>query len=497
MPLSGDKIMIYQSTRGHEKKVSALTAIREGIAPDGGLYIPLEIPSVSKEAFEKMKDMSYPERAAFVLSLFIDELSYETLLSECEKAYSSFTGGIAPVKFLDGTRSVLELWHGPTCAFKDMALQIMPRLLSKALEASDEKRDALILTATSGDTGKAALEGYKDANRIKIMVFYPENGVSDIQKLQMRTQEGDNLSVCAIRGNFDDAQSGVKRIFADKEIAEKLSDKGYFLTSANSINWGRLAPQIAYYFSLCCDILKERKTDAPIDICVPTGNFGNILAAYYAKRMGAPIGKLICASNSNDVLTVFINTGVYDRNREFYTTLSPSMDILLSSNLERLLAILSSREECASYMKSLAEHGRYEVSDALKASIKESFVGICCDEENCKKTVKSIFDRYSYLIDTHTAVAAFCADEYIGTLSEYDRQMAIVSTAAAFKFAPAVCSSLGINTSESDSAEKLSDFTKAEIPYPIASLKSKTPRFSQVIDKEDMADAVLLFADKQ
>ena len=487
--------MLYYSTRDSKNKKDALYAIKNGIASDGGLFIPEVIPSVSKEAFEKMKDMEYYERAAYILSLFIEEIPHSTLLEDCKKAYSSFTPSPAPIHKLEDGKYVLELFHGPTCAFKDMALQIMPRLLSRAIMASDDTRDALILTATSGDTGKAALEGYKDADRIKIMVFYPENGVSETQKLQMRTQTGDNLSVVAINGNFDDAQSGVKSIFADGAAASALSEKGFFLTSANSINWGRLAPQIAYYFSLTVDIIKDGAT-SPIDVVVPTGNFGNILAAYYAKRMGAPIGKLICASNSNDVLTVFLKTGVYDKNRPFYTTISPSMDILLSSNLERLLAILSSPEECAVYMENLSRYGKYTVSDSLKKELDSLFSAYCVDEDSCKETIKSTYYNYSYLIDPHTAVAVRASELYIKEEKSASSSVAVVSTASPYKFAESVLTSIyGQSTDSTDAEEVLFDKTSVPIPKPLSDLRKKKIRFSKTVNPCEMTSAVLDFAD--
>ena len=309
--------------------------------------------------------MTYPERAAKILSMYLSDYSYDELLDDCKAAYceESFPGGAAPlVKVTDSIYS-LELWHGPTAAFKDMALQIMPRLLSRALVKTGEDNTALILVATSGDTGKAALEGYKDIDRIKIMVFYPVDGVSKVQKLQMATQTGNNVNVCAIRGNFDDAQTGVKKIFSDSEAAKKLLDNSYILSSANSINWGRLAPQIVYYVSAYCDLLNEKAIEygETVNVCVPTGNFGNIFAAYLAKLMGLPLAKLVCASNANNVLTDFLESGTYDRNRDFHLTMSPSMDILISSNLERLLCFASSEEKTAGYMAELSKNGKYTV----------------------------------------------------------------------------------------------------------------------------------------
>ena len=369
--------MNYISTRGYGVKegqpATAAGAIKQGLAPDGGLYMPENIPMLEKGELEKLAGMSYPERAATVLSKFLTDYTYEELLADCSEAYSEarFPGGAAPVSALGSKMRILELWHGPTAAFKDMALQIMPRLFVRALKKTGEKRTALILVATSGDTGKAALEGYKDVDGVKIAVFYPVDGVSRVQKLQMATQEGGNVDVFAVKGNFDDAQNGVKKIFSDLEMKKALDEKGYFFSSANSINWGRLAPQIVYYISAYCDLVSsgDIALGEKIDICVPTGNFGNIFAAYIAKRMGLPVGKFVCASNKNNILTDFLNTGVYDRNRAFHTTMSPSMDILISSNLERLLYLVAGSEQTAAYMKELNATGKYKVSDEILAKI--------------------------------------------------------------------------------------------------------------------------------
>ena len=332
--------MNYISTRDINQAkhtVSAADAIRRGLAPDGGLYMPETLPMLTHGDMTALRKMPYYQRAAVILSKFLTDYAYDELEADCRLAYSDdkFPGGCAPLSALSDGVYALELWHGPTCAFKDMALQMMPRLLSRALVKTGETRTAQILVATSGDTGKAALEGYRDVAGVKILVFYPEDGVSRVQKLQMTTQEGGNVAVCAIRGNFDDAQNGVKEIFADSALSERLNGKNVFLSSVNSINWGRLAPQIVYYISAYCDLLNagEIRGGDPIAVCVPTGNFGNIFAAYLAKRMGLPISKLICASNSNNILTDFITTGTYDRRRKFYKTMSPSMDILISSNL--------------------------------------------------------------------------------------------------------------------------------------------------------------------
>lgn len=491
--------MNYFSTRSTEKTApkTAAEVIKQGLASDGGLFMPESIPQIDMNFIESLCGLEYSERAAKVLSLFLTDYTYDELKDCAEKAYNyTFDGFAAPVSMLIGDDlRVLELWHGPTCAFKDMALQIMPRLLSLALKKTDEKRTAHILVATSGDTGKAALEGYRDVDKIKITVFYPEDGVSRMQKLQMATQEGENVNVCAIKGNFDDAQTGVKRIFADREIAEKLDNAGMFLSSANSINWGRLAPQIVYYISAYCDLLAEKdiQPGEKIDVTVPTGNFGNIFAAYIAKLMGLPINKLICASNKNNILTDFLTTGVYDRNRQFYTTMSPSMDILISSNLERLLYLIAGPEKTKGYMESLNRDGRYEVDAEVLAKIKENFCAYFCDEENCAETIKGIFDKYSYLCDTHTAVAVYAAQKFVAEHRTGLKNI-VASTASAYKFAADVMKSLGQDVSglgDKEILEKLSEYSKTEIPAPLASLFTKQVRFTKTADKSEMADIVL------
>jgi len=485
--------MNYISTRGGNEVVTSAQAIKQGIASNGGLFMPERIPALTSQNITELLSLTYQQRAAKILSMFLEDYTEAELLGYSEAAYGKqFVGGEAPVVAIDSNLKVLELWHGPTCAFKDMALQIMPRLLSGALEKTGEKRQALILVATSGDTGKAALEGYKDVKNISIMVFYPENGVSKAQKQQMITQEGANVNVCAIKGNFDDAQSGVKKIFGDKEFAKALDEKGFFLSSANSINWGRLAPQIVYYVSAYCDLVNQKqiKQGDVIDVCVPTGNFGNILAAYIAKKMGLPVGKLICASNRNNVLTDFLNTGVYDRNREFHLTVSPSMDILISSNLERLLYLVAGPEKCAQYMKELSENGRYEVDANTLASIKEDFAGYFCGEDDCLAEIANTFDKNGYLADTHTAVALHCARE-----AKSDKATVVASTASPYKFAPAVAKALGL----SDKGEidelfvSINEKSGMDVPKPLTDVLTKDVRFTKVIEVCDMPASVLDF----
>ncbi|MBR6794872.1 MAG: threonine synthase [Clostridia bacterium] len=492
--------MKYQSTRSlHTQAVSAAEAIKNGLAPDGGLYMPTEIPAITKDELTDLLHKDYPTRAAYILKKFLDDYTEEELLEDCRAAYGEdrFPGGAAPLSHPSRQISMLELWHGPTSAFKDMALQIMPRLLSRALVKTGEKRTAMILVATSGDTGKAALEGYRDIPQIKIKVFYPADGVSRVQKLQMITQKGENVEVAAIRGNFDDAQSGVKRIFADREIAEQLNARDTFLSSANSINWGRLAPQIVYYVSVYLDmVLANRITMGEIiDVCVPTGNFGNIFAAFIAKKMGVPLGKLVCASNKNNVLTDFLESGTYNRNRTFHTTISPSMDILISSNLERLLYLTVGAEKTAEYMNKLSSDGIYTLAASEIQAIRENFYGAYTDEETTKETIRRVFAENGFLIDPHTAVAYHAAEQYVAE-SNSSRPIVVASTASPFKFAADVLCALTKKDPVDPLAalDELSHLSHVEIPMPLSGIGERTVRFPAVIDAVDMADSVLAFA---
>ena len=493
--------MKYISTRGaHKDGVSSAYAIKTGLASDGGLFMPEEIPHIDIEYIKELSALSYPERAAKVLSFFLTDYSYDELISDAEAAYSNekFIPSPAPITELSGRKYMLELWHGPTCAFKDMALQIMPRLFTRALRKCGEERTALILVATSGDTGKAALEGYRDVTGTKIQVFYPIDGVSEVQKRQMQTQEGENVSVAGIRGNFDDAQTGVKQIFSDPAIVSSLNDRGVFLSSANSINWGRLVPQIVYYISAYCDMYKSGAIalGEEIDVCVPTGNFGNIFSCYIAKMMGLPVNTLVCASNKNNILTDFISSGVYDRNREFFATMSPSMDILISSNLERLLYLLFGAERCSQLMQSLSATGRYELTPDELSRLRESFVGYYTDEEGCRDTVKRIYKNEDRLIDTHTAVAVSAAERYMSD-SEATCAMLVVSTASAYKFAADVLLSLSGSRPESDldAPAMLNSFSGVEIPKPLLDALSKAPIHNEVYgkDKYSMTEAIFGF----
>ena len=493
------KNMKYYSTRDVNKaKYDSAQVIKQGLASDGGLFIPESIPTITKADICEMQNMSYAERAAKILSMFLTDYTYDDIISDCQAAYGekSFPEGAAPLAKVTDTIYSLELWHGPTAAFKDMALQIMPRLLSRALVKTGEKNTALILVATSGDTGKAALEGYKDIDRIKIMVFYPVDGVSKVQKLQMATQTGSNVNVYAIKGNFDDAQTGVKKIFSDNVAAEKLLEGGYILSSANSINWGRLVPQIVYYVSAYCDMLAKGDIEygETVNVCVPTGNFGNIFAAYIAKLMGLPINKLICASNANNVLTNFLDTGTYDRNRKFHTTMSPSMDILISSNLERLLCFAAGEEKTAGYMKELAATGKYTVDADVKATIDENFIGFCADETETAETLKAFYEEHGYLADTHTSVALNCALKYMSKYND-GKKMIVASTASPYKFAADVYKSITNTAADSDTAalDQLSALTNTEISYPLRNLTERKVNFDTVIEADEMLSAVYKF----
>ena len=492
--------MNYISTRGKEKeKRASAYAIKTGLASDGGLFMPETIPSLTLTEIESLSNKSYTERCADILSRFLTDYSYEELLEDARGAYSAekFSEGAAPVTSLSDGTYMLELWHGPTSAFKDMALQIMPRLFTRALKKCGENRTALILVATSGDTGKAALEGYRDVDGVKIKVYYPVDGVSSVQKKQMQTQEGKNVSVTAIKGNFDDAQSGVKKIFADESFAKILDSEGVFLSSANSINWGRLAPQIVYYVSAYCDLLKSGKIalGEKIDVCVPTGNFGNIFAAYIAKLMGLPIEKLVCASNKNNILTDFLKTGVYDKNRKFFATMSPSMDILISSNLERLLYVTLGAEKTRAYMEKLNKYGKYELTSEDYLLVTESFVGYYTDEEKTSATIKNTLENKNCLIDTHTAVAVSAACDYKNDYKA-ERNMLVVSTASAFKFANDVLSSIRGYKEESDltAPEALEKLTGVKMPKPLASVLSKNIIHTEVIESLDMPSNAHSFA---
>ena len=490
--------MKYRSTRGLPEEVSSAEAIRAGIAPDGGLYLPTAIPVFKRNDIEELCKMNYSERAAYILSLFLTDYTYDELLCDAENAYNEkkFSPSPAPITELDEMTFMLELWHGPTCAFKDMALQLMPRLFVRAMKKCGEKRHALILTATSGDTGKAALEGYRDIPGVGILVFYPTDGVSSVQKLQMQTQKGSNLGVLGIKGNFDDAQNGVKSVFSSQKITAELNDCNIFLSSANSINWGRLAPQIVYYVSAYCDLISTGKISVSekIDVCVPSGNFGNIFAAYLAKRMGLPIGKLICASNSNNVLTEFLTTGVYDRNRPFHKTISPSMDILISSNLERLISILFGAQRTRELMERLRVDGRYSLTPDELETLRRDFSAYSTSEDATAKIIKKTYEEKNCLTDPHTSVAIDAAAKYMND-HKAERKILIVSTASPFKFADSVYAAItGVQIRAEKAPEALHELTGTDIPTPLRNILKQKILHPGIIAPTDMLKAVKDFA---
>lgn len=490
--------MYYMSTRNSELKLKSAEAIKKGLSDDGGLFVPSEIPSLSKAEITKMIRMSYIDRAKLILKKFLTDFTAAEISDCVEGAYGTGFDSekVAPVVKLSDGKYILELWHGPTCAFKDMALQILPRFMTCAMKKTGENKKIVILVATSGDTGKAALEGFKDVEGTEIIVFYPGDGVSDIQKLQMITQEGANVYVAGIDGNFDDAQNGVKAIFTDEKFGEKLANSGFALSSANSINWGRLVPQIVYYISAYCDLLaaNEINIGEKINVCVPTGNFGNILAAYYAKKMGLPIAKLICASNRNNVLTDFIKTGEYDKNRPFYQSVSPSMDILISSNLERLLFDICGEDDkkVKSMMDKLAKDGKYKLPKALHRKIESRFWGAYCDDYYTKVQIWKTFTQTGYTLDTHTAVAVDVYEQYVAETGDKTKTV-IASTASPYKFNESVLSALGENVDGKNDFELIDMLAKKSgttPPASLAELKNKKKRFEKVIDKSKMPELV-------
>ena len=496
--------MNYRSTRNNAVSVQSAKAIAQGLSSEGGLFVPESIPKLTKEDILALCDKSYPERAFDIFKLFLTDFTDDEIRHCVNGAYlKNFDSeNVSEISHLLTGTYILELWHGPTCAFKDMALQILPYLLTCSAKKVIDGKKIAILVATSGDTGKAALEGFKDVEGTSITVFYPEDGVSDMQKRQMTTQEGSNVNVCAIKGNFDDCQNGVKAIFTNEELKKILDDMNITFSSANSINWGRLSPQIVYYVSAYASLIKDGEIEYgdKINVVVPTGNFGNILAAYYAKQMGIPINKLICASNANNVLTDFINTGVYDRNREFYTTVSPSMDILSSSNLERLLYHLTDGDDktISEWFGKLSKEGKYSVTPEVLGKIKADFYAGCCNDTETKAAIKEVFEEYSYLMDTHTAVAYKVYKDYKAETGD-DTKTIVASTANPYKFGKAVYEALGQNPEGMDEftiIEKLEAYTGTKMPAPLAATKDKKVRFSGSVGKLDMSDVVLNFLTK-
>lgn len=481
--------MQFQSTRDANLRVSSSEAIVRGLAPQSGLFVPMQFPQADVAGW---KDLPYPELAERVVGLYLTDYSKEFLHTATAETYgAAFAGKAGETKRVrDGLYS-LELWHGPTCAFKDYALQLMPKLLVEGKRNLNRIETTRILVATSGDTGKAALAGYAGLQGIDISVFYPNAGTSEIQRLQMATQTGDNVAVYAVNGNFDDAQTGVKRVFGDESVAAELQERGIRLSSANSINWGRLVPQIVYYFYAYYRLAQQGAVafGEPVDFCVPTGNFGDILAGYYAKQMGLPVGKLVCASNKNNVLTDFIKTGTYDARRTFYKTTSPSMDILISSNLERLLLHLSgSAETVKGWMNDLATTGSYTIDADTLAKLQESFACGCADDEEGAAEIKDLFEKDGYLCDTHTALAF-----RVAAANRTAAPMVVLSTASPFKFPRDVLAALGETAPESDFAAMaaLTAKTGCEAPESLRVLQDLPVRFTTVIEAEDIRKAAL------
>jgi threonine synthase len=492
--------MRYTSTRNTSLSVSSAHAITKGLSAEGGLFLPESIPALDLQEIAALSELDYSECAEKILGAFLTDFTKDELRVCVRSAYSGKFDSDQPVKIqeLNDRLFLLELWHGPTCAFKDMALQLLPHLLTASAKKVGENREIVILTATSGDTGKAALEGFRDVPGTKIIVYYPSDGVSDIQKLQMITQEGENVSVCGIDGNFDQAQSCVKQFFTDCALNQKMADAGKVFSSANSINWGRLAPQIVYYFFAYGQLLKSSSVSLgeKINIVVPTGNFGNILAAYFAKRMGLPVSKLICASNANHILTDFLSTGLYDRNRPFHTTLSPSMDILISSNLERLLFLMTGGDagKVSGWMKELAENGRYDVGPQLLNALQQEFACGFCDDDETRRSIADTFERYNYLLDTHTAVAMEVCKKY--RQSSGDNTVTVIaSTASPFKFASGVLEALGVPADEQSGAllTQLSSLTKLPIPAPLVDIEKKPVRFAAVYSMPEVLPGLIQF----
>ena len=514
--------MLYQSTRGKAEKISFEEAIIKGIADDGGLYVPERIPKVDLAFIEAIAGMDYAGAAAEIIKLYTDNFTEQEIQDCVARAYNehSFASpDVTPLRKLDDRVSVLELYHGPTAAFKDVALQLLPPMLTLALKKTGVKESIAILVATSGDTGKAALEGFRDVDGTSILVFYPKDGVSEAQKLQMVTQEGKNVAVAAVEGNFDDAQTGVKAIFADADSNAHLRERGLLLSSANSINWGRLMPQIVYYFRAYAALMNagEIINGEPICFAVPTGNFGDILAGWYAREMGLPVARFICASNSNNVLADFIRTGVYNRKRDFMVTMSPAMDILISSNLERLLYELSGRdfESVARWMRELSQNGRYDVGEALQKKIASLLYGGYASEDETSQAIKATYRRYNYLVDTHTAVGIHVYREYEKSEkpesggraqhgdTQYGGKVVVVSTASPYKFAKDVYEAIkdcaGIKDAaggappadELEYIDMLSRVSGEAIPESLQNLRDKPLRHTTTTAKEHMKATAL------
>ena len=488
--------LVYHSTRNSEETATASEAILKGLTSDGGLFVPDSIPKLNV-SLEDLTKMSYQEIAYAVMKEFLTDFTEEELKTCINNAYDSKfdTEEIAVTKKVDGAY-YLELFHGATIAFKDMALSILPHLLVTSARKNNVKNENVILTATSGDTGKAALAGFADVPGTKIIVFYPKSGVSPIQEKQMVTQKGDNTYVIGIKGNFDDAQTGVKKMFSNKELAKVMNDNGFQFSSANSINIGRLVPQVVYYVKAYADLLKQGalKAGEPMNVVVPTGNFGNILASYYAKQMGIPIGKFVCASNKNKVLFDFFETGKYDRNREFYVTTSPSMDILISSNLERMIYRIAGNDakQCAKFMAALTKDGEYVITDAMKAELSEFFGAFGSEEETAVK-IKEVYDKEGYVMDTHTAVAAVAYDKYKAATGDDKTPTVIASTASPYKFTRSVMDAIDPAYDAEDDFElvdELNKVSKTAIPKAIEEIRTAPVLHDTVCETAAMEDEV-------
>ena len=492
--------MYYNSTRDNSCRVTAAQAISRGISSEGGLFVPEAFPQLSMDELQGLVGKSYNEKAKAVLSKFLTDFSAEELANCVDCAYTTEkfdSGNISEIAKVGEHAYLLELWHGPTCAFKDMALQLLPHLLTVSAEKTVPGKEIVVLVATSGDTGKAALEGFKDVSGTKMLVFYPVHGVSNMQKLQMTTQEGGNVAVCAIEGNFDDAQSGVKKIFTDPDVLKELEKNGQMFSSANSINWGRLVPQIVYYIAAYTSLVEQGEISLgeQVNVVVPTGNFGNILAAYYAKGMGLPVGKLICASNRNKVLTDFLRTGVYDKNREFHTTPSPSMDILISSNLERLLYDLCGKDDAQirEWFSALAKEGRYSVTPEVLSKLRAGFYGGYCTDEETLSTIGKVFREYGYLSDTHTAVGLKVYEDYVQVTGDTAKTI-IASTASPYKFTGSVLKAITKDPIPEDDfaqVELLAKLSGTTPPASLLALKDKKVQFTGSVQKEEMVEQVL------
>lgn len=494
--------MRYISTRGSGEKACSVEVLRRGIAPDGGLYVPDTWVGFSLDEIIRWGSVNYPERAEKILAPFFPEYGNGEVAEYVRKAYDPGkfdNAGIAPVRKLDGHTFVMELWHGPTSAFKDIALQLFPLFLAGAAEKTGEKGGVIVLVATSGDTGKAALEGFRDVDGVRVAVFYPLNGVSEMQKLQMATQEGRNVFAAAVEGNFDDIQKEVKQVFADREVLSAAAGRRIALSSANSINWGRLAPQIAYYFSAYADLVSrsEIKAGEKINFAVPTGNFGNILSAYYAAKMGLPVNRLICASNENNILTDFINTGVYDTRREFRKTISPSMDILVSSNLERLLFDMACGDSgrVGAWMKQLRESGVYTVEADIRKVISDMFRADFATEGETMAVIRKVYGDMGYLTDTHTAVGISVLEKYRAATGDYTTTV-VAATASPFKFNRSVTEALfGRDAvkgrTEFELMELLSEKCGLEVPEGLRNLDKKPLKHTGVYGRGRIKEAVL------